>query len=203
MFIKTIINQVSIINLLMFILYLINVNYLIVTNNIQKKFFLFTLNIFLIMGLILFYDLDGIALVFFICELTIILVFIVLFSQIYSYEKSKKSSLLPLLPIFFLNINFYNLNIINYKNFYANSNIILNDFIYFYNTFFEKHILLTILILVIITLYSVFFILTYFYIKLDSNVNQKKLKNTILLRKQNIIHQGNYSSKCRIFKKIS
>ena len=48
--------------------------------------------------------------------------------------------------------------IINYKSYYSHYNILLNDFYYIYNTFFEKEILLSVIVTIVITLYSFFFI---------------------------------------------
>ena len=99
-----------------------------------------------------------------------------------------------------LNYNFYELKTINYKNYYVHSNIIFNDFFYIYNSFFEKYALLTLFTLVIITLYSIFFILLFYQIKNYNSHEQKKIKNIYFLRKQNILHQTNFNTKIRIFK---
>lgn len=173
--------------------------------NIRKKFFMFIINIALIASIALYYNLDGLVMLFLISELTIIFVFIVLFSQMYSYVKSEnllntKVSVLFIILILILMSVGYSLNIISYKNFFSFYNIAINDFYYIYYSYFEKQVLLTVIILLIITFYSMFFILLFYSFKQFSLIEQKTKQNIFLLRKQNLIHQNNYNIKLRIFK---
>lgn len=151
----------------------------------------------------LYYNLDGIIMLFVISELSVLLVFITMFSQLYSYNtKSLRiKSFLFITLLLLLNYSFFNSNLIKYGNFYEFYNITLNDFYYIYNYYFEKQILVTILIMFIITIYSIVFILFYFNIKRKSNIEQSKYKQITLLRKQNLLHQSNYSTKIRTFQK--
>ena len=174
------------------------------TLNIRNKFFLFIVNFFILIGIGLYYNLDGLMMLFFVCELTIILVFIILFSQLYTYYKETKASYIIVfffLSVLFLNCSYYNLSIVSFKNFYSYSNILVNDFYYIYNLYFEKQILLTIFSLFIITIYSVFFILLYYNLRFFSLKSVKIKKKIFLLRKQNLMHQNNYNTKIRLFKK--
>ena len=170
--------------------------------NIRKKFFLLLTILFIFSGIGIYYNLDGLVMMFFMSELTVILVFIVMFSQLYSYnkEKIKQNNLYIVIFLFVLNFNYYDINIILYKNYYSYYTVVLNDFYYIYNTYFEKQIIITLLITLIITLYSIFFILFYFNLKKNVYSIRNKNKNLYLLRKQNIIHQSNYNNKIRFFK---
>lgn len=201
MIIKNIINNINIISLLFLITFLYLINYFIITSNIREKFFSFIILFFLFSSIGLYYNLDGIVMLFMVCELSIILIFITMFSQLYLFDKkNKKFSYINLVIfIFFLNIEFYSTKILIYKNFYSYYSININDFYYIYNSYFEKHIIITIIISFLITIYSLFFILLYFNFKKIQNVEFKKKEKINLLRKQNLIHQANYKTKIRIF----
>ena len=203
MILKNFINYFNIIQISFYFVYLYIVNKFLVTLNIRNKFFLFIVNYFILIGIGLYYSLDGLMMLFFVCELTIILVFVILFSQLYSYYKETNSSYIVLffsLSILLLNSNYYNLDIVSFKNFYSYSNILVNDFYYIYNLYFEKQILLTIFSLFIITIYSIFFILLYYNLRFFSLKSVKIKKKIFLLRKQNLVHQNNYNTKIRLFK---
>lgn len=203
MILKNFINYFNIIQISFYFVYLYIVNKFLVTLNIRNKFFLFIVNYFILIGIGLYYSLDGLMMLFFVCELTIILVFVILFSQLYSYYKETNSSYIVLffsLSILLLNCNYYNLDIVSFKNFYSYSNILVNDFYYIYNLYFEKQILLTIFSLFIITIYSIFFILLYYNLRFFSLKSVKIKKKIFLLRKQNLVHQNNYNTKIRLFK---
>ncbi len=202
MILKTFINLFNLNYIILFFIYIFIVNKFLTTINLRQKFILLFINFIVIISISLWYSLDGIVLLFILCELSIFLIFIVMYSQLYSYY-SFKSNITSVIILFFiiliLNISSFNFNIVNFKNFYSN-NIFLNDFMYIYNFYFEKSILVTIFTLFIITLFSIFFILLYFSIKLSQKINIKKKKNIYLLRKQNTVHQSNYNTKIRIFK---
>lgn len=203
MILKNIINYFNLIELLCFLLFIYVINSFLVESNIRNKFFLFIVNLLIFLGIGFYYNLDGLMMLFFISELTIILIFIVLFSQLYTYYKNKNNNnkFFFLFLVFVLNFNYYEVAIINYNNFYSYSNVVLNDFYYIYNSYFEKHILLVFFTLFIITLYSIFFILLYYNLKQLSNIEFVKKKNLFYLRKQSLLHQSNYNTKIRVFKK--
>ena len=203
MILKNFINYFNIIQISLYIIYIFIVNMFLTTINIRNKFFLFLINYLILMSIGLYYNLDGLIMLFFVCELTIVLVFIILFSQIYTHYKEtigRYTFYLYFILLILFNLNFYNLNIINFKNFYSYSNILVNDFYYIYNLYFEKQILLTIFSLFIITIYSIFFILLYYNLRFFSLKSIKIKKKIFLLRKQNLIHQNNYNTKIRLFK---
>lgn len=188
-----------------FFLYLTVLNTFYTTNDIRKKFLFFVVNLFIIVGVGLYYSLDGLVMLFFISELSILLIFITMFSQLYTYKKTKFivnkfTCVIPCI-LLFLNINYYDVNLLQYTSYYNTTSVLINDFYYVYNCYFEKQILLTLFSIFIITVYSVFFILLYFVLKSTSVLEQKKKKNLYLLRKQNLLHQNNYNTKIRIFKK--
>lgn len=200
---KNFINSTNLLYLFTFILLIVLINTFLLMSQIRKKFFLLLVLIVVLSSIAFYYNLDGLVMMFLISELSVILIFIVMFSQLYSYsnKEEKQNNLYGLILIFLLNFNYFEQNIIQYKNYYCVYNIVLNDFYYIYNIYFEKQILITVLITLIITFYSIFFILLYFSLK--ANIfNIKNLnKNLYLLRKQNIIHQSNYNSKIRFFNK--
>ena len=204
MILKNFINYFNVIQISFYFIYLYIINKFLVTLNIRNKFFLFIVNFFILIGIGLYYNLDGLMMLFFVCELTIILVFVILFSQLYTYYKETRASYIILfffLSTLLLNCSYYNLSIVSFKNFYSYSNILLNDFYYIYNLYFEKQILLTIFSLFIITIYSIFFILLYYNLRFFSLKSVKIKKKIFLLRKQNLIHQNNYNTKIRLLKK--
>lgn len=174
-----------------------------IETNIRKKFFLFLILFLIFMGIGFYYNLDGIIMMFVISELSVLLIFITMFSQLYSYntKTTKISSYIFFGILVFLNYSYFDVKILSFQNFYSFYNVTLNDFYYIYNYYFEKQILVTILIIFIITLYSIFFILLYFNIKKKQNIEQSKHKQYSILRKQNILHQSNYSTHIRTFQK--
>ena len=201
MILKNFINLFNILNLSLMFIFIFLINEFIISTNIRRKFFLFIILLFSTVSIALYYNLDGIVMMFLVSELSIILIFITMFSQLYGYNKknTKFSTLFIFTIIFILNIEYYDTKILNYNNFYSFSAININDFYYIYNFFFEKQITVTIFIIFILTLYSIFFILLYFNFKKFQNSESSKVSNLILLRKQNILHQSNYNTKIRVF----
>ncbi len=202
MILKNFINLFNLNSLLLFILFIYLINNFLILTQIRKKFLLLLPIILLISGIGFYYNLDGLVMMFLVSELSVILIFIVMFSQLfnYNYEKIHHNNMYLLIIIFILNFNYYEYNLLKYNNYYSYYNIVLNDFYYIYNTYFEKQILITVLITLIITFYSIFFILLYFNLKKNLYNNKNIKKNLYLLRKQNIIHQSNYNTKIRFFK---
>lgn len=206
MILKNFINLFSVLNVLLFIVYLYIVNNFLIELNIRRKFVFFILNLFIIIGIGFYYNLDGIVLLFFMSELTVILIFITLYSQLYSHNNTKEvnnKTALFLIIILLLNFQYYEIKLISYSNYYSFYNIVLNDFYYIYNCYFEKQILMTLFTIFIITLYSIFFILLFYSLKYKTQLEGSKKKYIILLRKQNILHQNNYNTNIRLFKNKS
>lgn len=203
MILKNIINLFNFSYLLMFLLLIFILNKFFIETNTRLKFFIFVLIFFLFSSLGLYFNLDGIILMFMISELSIILIFITMYSQIYSINVKKEIKNLNFFffLILILNINYYSIGLLKHSSYYSYFNILINDFYYIYNFFFEKQIIITIITIIIITLYSIFFILLYFNIKNISNNELLKINSILFLRKQNLIHQTNYNTKIRLFQK--
>lgn len=158
---------------------------------------------FIFSSISFYYQLDGIILLFLLSELSVFLIFLVLYSQIYSFvNRVFKNKYKVITYVFLLTIfNYSETPLILHANFYATHNIVYNDFFVIYEYFFENQILITFLILLIITVYSVFFIHMYFIVQKKNNKEQKKINKLTLLRKQNILHQSNYNSSIKNFQK--
>jgi hypothetical protein len=203
MIIENFINLINLFSLSFFLIFFYLINNFFIETNVRKKFFLFLIIFFSFVCIGLYYNLDGIILLFAISELSVLLIFITMFSQLYSHSKktTKLVSFLFFYILIFLNYSYFEVKILSYSNFYSYYNIDLNDFYYIYNFYFEKQILLTLIIIIIISLYSIFFILLYFNIKKKQNIEQSKVKQINLLRKQNILHQSNYNTTIRNFQK--
>ncbi len=201
MIIKSFINLVSFLNISLMYLFLFLINKFLTIADIRRKFFLFVVVLFTFVIIGLYYNLDGIILMFLISELSVILIFITLYSQVYAYNKKniKNFNNFFFFIIIIFNFQFYDIKLLNYNNYYSYFNINVNDFYYLYNFFFEKHLLATTIIIFLLTIYSIFFILLYFNFKKIQNKDDEKKKSLTLLRKQNLIHQGNYNTKIRIF----
>ena len=106
---------------------------------------------------------------------------IIIFSQLtsFSIQTQKKKGALFVLFFFLLSYSTYDIQILSYKSFYSQQNYQLNDFFYFFNFFFEKQTLLTLFVIILITIYSLFFIVLYFITKQfklsENNKNSKIL----------------------------
>jgi hypothetical protein len=201
MILKNIINffNISLVVLLLIFIFLINM--FLISLEIKKKFALLLVLLVLVSCIGFYYLLDGFVMMFLLTEITLVLIFITMFSQIYSYncQNLKYKNLFFVIIVFLINLTYYEVKIINYKSYYSHYNILLNDFYYIYNTFFEKEILLTIIVTITITLYSFFFILFYFNLKNNIHNHKNFKKNLYLLRKQSVIHQSNYNNKINFF----
>lgn len=202
MILKNFINFFNLYYLFIFILFIFIINKFLFQTQIRVKFILLLILLIIFSSISIFYNLDGLTMMFLIGELSIILIFIVMFSQLYTfnYEKTKEFNLYLMLLIVILNINYYEASVISYRNYYSYFQILINDFYYIYNLYFEKQMLLTFIITIIITVYSIFFILLYYSLKKKLLTQKLLTKNLYLLRKQNIIHQSNYNTKIKFFK---
>ncbi len=201
MILKNIVNLFNINSVILLLAFIFLINKFLTLSEVRKKFALLLILIVLICCIGFYYFLDGLVMMFLLTELTLVLIFIIMFSQIYTYncQSLKYKNVFFVIVVFFTNFSYYEIKIINYKSYYSFYNILLNDFYYIYNNFFEKEILLTIIITLAVTLYSVFFILFYFNLKSNLYKHKNFKKNLYLLRKQNIIHQSNYNSKINFF----
>lgn len=185
-------------------LYLFIINIFLQETSVRKKFlyFLIIFTSFVLLGICL--NLDGIILLFIVSEIAVLLIFIIIFSQLKSFSSKthkKKGFLLFLFCALSLNYTIYDSNITSYKSFYNQQIFQLNDFFYIFNYFFEKQSIITILVIIFITLYSLFFIILYFCIKQIILKETHSNSKIFALRKQNILKQSIYSTKIRFFKK--
>lgn len=201
MILKNFINFINIFNFILLLLFIYMINFFLQTNNIRIKFLFFIILTFIISFLGLYYSLDGMVMLFLISELAIIVTFITMYSQLFSYNKTKKNFFIYFFSfiLIFFNYKFYSLSNIGYKNFYSFNNTTANDFYYIFNCYFEKHVLMIIFVTFLLTMYSIYFILFYFNLKKFQNIEVKKNKNLNFLRKQNLIKQSNYYTPIRLF----
>lgn len=201
-----VLNFISILSLfklipLMLAMYILNT--FLQDTSTRKKFlsFLVIFMLFIIIGL--FFSLDGIILLFIISEFAVLLIFLIMFSQLTSFstQTPKKRGFLLIIFLSLISVSTYDINILAYKSFYSQHNHQLNDFFYFFNYYFEKQALLTIFVIILITVYSLFFIILYFTIKNIKSFETHKNSKIFILRKQNILKQSTYNSKTRFFQK--
>lgn len=171
--------------------------------SLRRRFFLFILAVivFSVWGFLL--DLDGMMLVLLTAEFTIVLLFLMTYIQLYSnYEfvsKGNKYTVLILfmfIPMFYTPLYSFNVFI----NFYSSvSHVVSSDFFILYYFLFDKLPTLVILMTLIISFFSLFFIIIYFNLKYTKNSKKTQVKNLFFLRKQVLIKQTNFNSRLYTF----
>jgi hypothetical protein len=172
-------------------------------SSLRRRFFLFILSVvvFSIWGFLL--DLDGMMLVLLTAEFTIILLFLMTYIQLYSnYEFVSNNSgytvcsFLALAPLFYTPL--YSFNVFN--NFYSSvAHVVSSDFFILYYLLFDKLPTLVILMTLVISFFSLFFIIIYFNLKYTKNSKKTQIKNLFFLRKQILIKQTNFNSRLYTF----
>jgi hypothetical protein len=172
--------------------------------SLRKKFIYYILAVilFAVWGFLL--DLDGMMLVLLTTEFTIILLFLMTYTQLYSnYTFIKFSVSYKYLLIFFVILLFVYEPLNNfyfYSCYYKSiSHIVSSDFYILYYFLFEKLPLLVILMTLIISFFSLFFIIAYYSMKLVKLDSHKHLKNLYFLRKQNLAKQTSFTTKVYTF----
>lgn len=187
---------------LMFAMLMISISMLFAT--LRKRFFLFivTVIVYSIWGFML--DLDGMMLVLLTAEFTIVLLFLMTYIQLYSnYEFV--SNLSPVRYLFICIIflpalhnplqSFY-----FYTNYYSAINhIVASDFFILYYFLFDKLPILVILMTLVISFFSLFFIIVYYNLKFAKNKEKQNSKNLYFLRKQILVKQTNFSNRLYTF----
>lgn len=172
--------------------------------SLRKRFFFFILVVivFSVWGFML--DLDGMMLVLLTAEFTIVLLFLMTYMQLYSnYQFLLKSvpykSLLLPLALFVLYYNpLYSFNF--YSNYYTSINhVVASDFFILYYLLFDKLPILVILMTLIISFFSLFFIVLYFNLKFTKNSQVLNSKNLYFLRKQSLIKQTTFNTRLYTF----
>lgn len=171
---------------------------------LRKRFFFFIITVifFSMWGFML--DLDGMMLVLLTAEFTIVLLFLMTYVQLYSnFEFVVNTSKLPYLVIFFILLPFsynpaHSLNF--YVNYYTSINhIVASDFFILYYFLFEKLPVLVILMTLVISFFSLFFIIVYYNLKLAKNTEKQNSKNLYFLRKQILVKQTNFNNRLYTF----
>lgn len=187
---------------LMFAILMISISMLFAT--LRKRFFLFivTVIVYSIWGFML--DLDGMMLVLLTAEFTIVLLFLMTYIQLYSnYEFV--SNLSPVRYLFICIIflpALYNplQSFYFYTNYYSAINhIVASDFFILYYFLFDKLPILVILMTLVISFFSLFFIIVYYNLKFAKNKEKQNSKNLYFLRKQILVKQTNFSNRLYTF----
>lgn len=171
--------------------------------SLRRRFFLFILAVivFSVWGFLL--DLDGMMLVLLTAEFTIVLLFLMTYIQLYSnYEFVSKGNKYTVLILFMFTPMFYtplySFNV--FINFYSSvSHVVSSDFFILYYFLFDKLPTLVILMTLIISFFSLFFIIIYFNLKYTKNSKKTQVKNLFFLRKQVLIKQTNFNSRLYTF----
>lgn len=170
---------------------------LVLNQNFRMKLILFYLLLLIVSVWGFYYSLEGLVILLLLSELLIILLFTLIYLTLqFSGKNFIKSSLfLSILFLGFFFFTFYysnNVKTIIYNNVYLDSGLLVSDdfFIFFYY-FFIEYTEITIICGLLLTVFSIFFILFYFSIKLKTWRNNNKSKNLYLLRKQQLIRQAN------------
>ena len=182
-------------------LYLVGSFVFLFTSKLRIRFTLFIVNLFIVLlyGVVLY--LDGLYFIFTVTELTLVLLFIVVYTQlcdnlIYKILKLKYMWLSLLL---FLYTYWENLILVYFSYYdYINSTK-SNDFFIFFYFFFYKFSVVTVLLILIISFFSIYFILLYFTLKLLNSNYFNANKHMKFLRKQNLQKQILFKNMLRFF----
>lgn len=171
--------------------------------DLRKKFILFILTVILFCMLGFLFDLDGIFLIFLVAELTIFLLLLMTYTQLYNNYRFITSQSISyytlLLLIIFLQYTPYS-TFYSYTTYYNTlNNIVSGDFYILYYLLFEQLPVITLIVVLIITFFSLFFIIMYFSLKLVKNFSLKKIKNIYFLRKQVLTKQTKFLNKIYTF----
>lgn len=137
-------------------------------------------------------------------EFTIFLLFLMTYTQLYNnfsflVNNFKPKWVILLFIIFIINKSSYHTTLY-YTNFYTSlTYLISSDFFILYYLLFDKLPIVTIIVTLVIGLFSLFFIALYFNMKLIKLTSHLKLKNIFFLRKQNILKQTNFKNSLYTF----
>jgi hypothetical protein len=183
---------------------LLSLSYLFLVSSLRVKFFLFTLLVILFSMWGFIYNLDGMMLVMMTAEFTILLFFLVTYLQLYSNFNflNQKNKFNPLLIITILPIILYNFSNItlNFYNFYNSiSHTVASDFFVLYLLLFSKLPFLVVIITLVISFFSFFFIVLYFNLKVTKISEKKHNKQLYFLRKQSLLKQTNFKTQLYTF----
>ena len=173
-------------------------------SDLRKKFISFILVIFLFSVFGFLHDLDGIFIIFLIAEFTIFLVFLMSYTQLYfnySFVTSKLNTSILLIVIIGVLFNYNISNSFHFYHSYYNSlnYIISSDFYILYYLLFDQMPVLTLVVIFIISFFSLFFIIMYFSLKLVKSFSKLNYKNIYWLRKQSLVKQTTFLNKLYTF----
>lgn len=149
-------------------------------------------------------DLDGMMLVLLSAEFTIVLLFLMTYIQLYSNYTFLAGSgkwryigfFGALLPLFYTPLHTFSF----YVSFYSSiSHIVASDFFILYFFLFDKLPILVIFMTLVISFFSLFFIVVYYNLKLVKNSNRKSSKDLFFLRKQTLTKQTNFNTRVHAF----
>lgn len=174
--------------------------YSFITASLRHKFpfFLLLLFFFSIWGFL--YNLDGMILILLITEFTVFLLFLMTYTQLYSnFQFTTKNSLTSIYFLVFYICIIWKFNshhfILNYVSYYNDLTVVIAaDFFILYFVLFDKLHLVVLFIILIIGLFSLFFILIYFNLKIIKYQHHTKLNTVYFLRKQSLVKQTNFKS---------
>lgn len=180
----------------------VSISLLVSTLRMKFTYFIATIILYAIWGFL--FDLDGMMLVLLTTEFTITLLFLMTYIQLYSnysftvVNNHPRTFVLVLVLVGSIYTPLY--TPMFYLNYYSTSaHIVASDFYILYDFLFEKLPILVILITLIISFFSLFFIILYYSLKLVKFTSHKKLKNLYFLRKQNLLKQTTFSAKIYTF----
>lgn len=185
-------------------LVLVITSYTLLYTTLRKKFFFFIIIIitYAVWGFML--NLDGMMLVMLTAEFTIILLFLMTYIQLYSNYSfiTKQFSykyifgflilflfLFQAPNVFFNSVSYYKL--INH--------IVASDFYILYYFLFDKLPIIVVFLTLIISFFSLFFIILYFSLKLTKLESTKNTKSLYFLRKQNLAKQTEFRASLHTF----
>lgn len=179
------------------------VSSLLLISDLRRKFIFFILSVLLFSIFGFLFDLDGIFLIFLTTEFTIFMLFLMTYTQLYGNYTFIKSPynyklLLPFIIIIFnlTPINNFYLFISYYKSL---DNLVSSDFYILYQFLFSEQFLVTLLVILIISFFSLFFIIMYFSLKLVKTYLTKAYKYIYILRKQYMLKQAVFLTRLYVF----
>jgi hypothetical protein len=173
-------------------------------SDLRKKFISFILVVFLFSVFGFVHDLDGIFIIFLIAEFTIFLVFLMSYTQLYSNYAFISSKMNISITLLFTTVILFNYNVSNSFHFYYSyynslNSVISSDFYILYYLLFDQIPVLTLVVIFIISFFSLFFIIMYFSLKLVKSFSKINYKNIYWLRKQSLLKQTTFFNKIYTF----
>jgi hypothetical protein len=176
----------------------------LLVSDLRKKFISFILVVFLFSVFGFVHDLDGIFVIFLIAEFTIFLVFLMSYTQLYpSYSfissNIRVSNIAVITIVILFNYNATNSFYFYYSYYNSLNSIISSDFYILYHLLFDQMPVLTLIVILIISFFSLFFIIMYFSLKLVKSFSKVNYKNVYWLRKQSLLKQTTFLNKIYTF----